>query len=358
VVKKKVSSVIEKEFNNQDEIEKEIYANCDKIEQLQAIISGEVEGDIEQAEAEMSKIEEMEEIEADISRFSIDTLFEEINYKRIISKQERLENGEIDVSSDECEPHSAQTGETQSDMLHNRNAFSGICPNCGQRGHSINRCSKRLHTLYSRFMQKFESRLKNNQNAVRRLDQLERERERNRRDPRNHHSRDQQPRRRDEKTTYKHGHQYEFDRPGERSSSYPRDRDNHHQNHRHEMLNRYDHRQPIQNSNYQPQEPFRPPISNHQPMGQPIIMNQHPMMVHQMQDSQQRIYGNPEVLQTMLPQHYSLQNAQIQHHQDPQVQHQQNPQNPHIQYPQNQQIYQQKYGFSSSEKLQYFCLKI
>lgn len=101
MVKNKVSSVIEKEFDQQEAVETEIYANCEKIEKLQAIISGEVEGDIEQAEAELSKIEEQEENEADISQYSIDTLFEEIKYKRIISKQGRHEDGQIDLSSDE-----------------------------------------------------------------------------------------------------------------------------------------------------------------------------------------------------------------------------------------------------------------
>lgn len=174
-------------------------------------------------------------------------------------------------------------------------------------------------------MQKFESRLKNNQNAVRRLEQIERESIR-RGDSRYQPSRDQQSRRRDDKSMMKQGYQYEFDMPGERQSSYSRDQGAHHQNYRQEMPNRYEQRPPIQHNNHREQ------------YMQPSI-NQPPMMVHQLLD-QQRIYGNPEVLQTMVPQHYSLQSAPPQQH----VQMQPYQNHPHT-HPQNQQIYQQKYCF-------------
>ena len=112
-----------------EDIETEIYAKCDKLEELNAVLAGEAEGDQEQAGQVIEEINNQEDLDAEIEPYTLDQLFKEIKYKRKLSKDGRLEDGEVDISSDECEPYNNETGDTNKDPFANRLEYGGTCTN-------------------------------------------------------------------------------------------------------------------------------------------------------------------------------------------------------------------------------------
>lgn len=57
------------------------------------------------------------------AEYSLDQFFADIKYKRNISKEGELEDGEVDLSSDELEPFTNQTTDF------NKDGFQGTCTN-------------------------------------------------------------------------------------------------------------------------------------------------------------------------------------------------------------------------------------
>lgn len=104
LVKSQIWSLIDKDFDAPS-----------RLEELQRILSGEVKGDVEAAQKEFASIDDDCTV---ISTYSLEKLLDEINNKKNTAKNWELEDGEINVSSDEPKPHLNQF-ETQ-----NNNAFA------------------------------------------------------------------------------------------------------------------------------------------------------------------------------------------------------------------------------------------
>lgn len=122
-------SSIQKDFVKMEEIENEIYAKCDKLDELNAVIAGEAEGDEEQAIQALEEFNNQENLDAEIEPYTLDKLFGEIKYKRKLSRDGKLEDGEVDISSDECEPYDNETGDTNKDPFGNILEYGGTCTN-------------------------------------------------------------------------------------------------------------------------------------------------------------------------------------------------------------------------------------
>jgi hypothetical protein len=93
--------------------------------------NGENEQDKVTAKSLIEKYEKDEEIDDTIEPYTLDLLFKEINYKRTFTKAGEVEDGEVEVSSEECEPYGNNEASNK-DSFENSEVFTGSCTNCGE----------------------------------------------------------------------------------------------------------------------------------------------------------------------------------------------------------------------------------
>lgn len=76
----------------------------------------------------IEKYEKDEQIDDSIEPYTLDLLFKEINYKRTFTASGEVEDGEVEVSSEECEPYSTKEAINRNPFDVSE-VFTGSCSN-------------------------------------------------------------------------------------------------------------------------------------------------------------------------------------------------------------------------------------